>query len=170
MKSIETPLRNTEVNNYEMTCSSRISSGTQSANEDADRHIRDLKEFKMTIVQVESMNSFWAQVKEPEYLQTLESIHNTLNSKQYKFERHSREEVYIGMLVVSLFMSENDGAFYRAKVISTAREYVEVIFIDYGNIERKDYTLIYKMTDELKKIPSQVRFSLGLIKRFGVCF
>ena len=59
-----------------------------------------------------------------------------------------------GSLCLALF--PEDELFYRAKVISWKNNQVEVIYVDYGNIETIPIQFLRKIREEHTKLPFQV--------------
>ena len=100
--------------------------GTQTATEDANLLLKDKNEFKVKLIEMNSMNSFWVQIDEPEYARTLDQIQSTLNSGNYEFRRLNPEDIFPGQLVVSIFLTEESSDFYRAKILRVEHDFVEV--------------------------------------------
>lgn len=105
----------------------RITLGTQNATEDASLLLKDKSEFMAKLIEMNSLNSFWMQVNEPEYEQTLKEIQKTLNTPgSYQFKIINRMAMYPGLLVVSMFVTEDSADFYRAKILRIESDFVEV--------------------------------------------
>lgn len=89
-----------------------------------------MNEFKITVIEMPSMNTFWAQINEPEYKQTIDRIFEILNEQgSYEFRVLKQSELYEGLMVVALFVSEDSADFYRAKILRIERDSVEVIIL-----------------------------------------
>lgn len=122
--------RNANSNEYERGSTSRVTTGLQSAIEDAHGLIGDLIEFKVKIVEVTALNTFWAQINEPAFEEKLDFIQTQLNSmnsfNKYKFHKVDRNKLFIGKTLVTLYMNEYSAEFHRAKIIKIDPNQVEV--------------------------------------------
>lgn len=86
-----------------------------------------MNEFRISVIEMNSMESFWAQIDEPDYKRTLDDIHQSLNGPgAYAFRPVSRDDMYEGLMVVALFVTEDSADFYRAKITHIDFDWVEV--------------------------------------------
>lgn len=113
---------------------------------------------------------FWAQINDSAHIETLSIIQATLNGpiddtiSRMDFGKVSKYELKLinptnikeGILCVTNY-EEGDRQFYRAIVIYVNRdtEMCEIMFIDYGNREKKRFKEIFELSQELQEYPYQ---------------
>lgn len=123
-------MRSLESGNYSRASTSRITAGSRNFIEDASLLLNDLNEFHIKIVLISNLNFFWAHVNEPKYQQKLKYISDKLNGPDYDFKLIEPKDLFVGKLVVTMFIDISDGGitndFYRAKIIKKTDTYVEV--------------------------------------------
>jgi hypothetical protein len=154
--------------NYERSFTSRLTiEGTKDTLSDPTVLFGQLVEFRITITEIDSFGHFWAQVNEDKYLAELDRIQSELNSPYLKLEKVRPPDLCIGKIVATSFIVPEslETSFYRGKIVEFKSEFksCEVYFIDYGNSEVKDVSLIFELPEKLKKISHQA-FECNLTK------
>ncbi len=145
--------------------------------EEADRG----EEIEIYISEIIECGLFWAQIQDAAHVETLTIIQDTLNSVlsdhtrtlshvNYCSSESSSTGAYIlkllnpaticlDTLCVAKYTIEdiNDTQLYRAKVINVDKEaqVCEILFIDYGNREKKAFKEVYEMSYQLQQYPFQ---------------
>lgn len=117
-----------ESTNYATASSNRITiNSDQDALSDPNLIIKDLNEFKLVIVQIEQFGHFYAQINSENSRCILEKIQTDLNRSTFKLKQLKPDQIHVGKLVATVFISSPDEALvYRAKIIRKEETFVEV--------------------------------------------
>jgi len=108
---------------------------------------------------------FWVQIKDTSHEDTLRKIHFRLNGnsdsrnvKKYALKLMNPNNISENVLCVTYFNESDLGnQLYRARILSVDKKSmsVEVHFVDFGNKEKKNFTDIFEMSDDLQEYPFQ---------------
>jgi hypothetical protein len=120
---------------------------------------------------------FWCNIHDKAHADTLQTIQQIMNgpvdaaSKQreasdslyyrskYALKSLNPNGIQVDTLCVTKYTdpTTNETQLYRANIINVKRdqETCRVIFVDFGNVEKKRYAELFEMTTELKQYPFQ---------------
>lgn len=140
--------------NYDNNFTSRISTGITS---DPNLLLNDMNEFFIDIIEVVAVGHFWAQIREKKYIDQIRFIYNELNEQIDEMKVLDLNEMYVGQLVATLhFDSSFECGIYRARVLEINENSIKVFYVDYGNVEKKDSSLIFELASHLAQLPPLV--------------
>jgi hypothetical protein len=120
---------------------------------------------------------FWAQIKDEAHVATLSFIQEALNSgvnqpvsnhqcyskaatsSKYPLKLISANNLFINMLCVTGYAEpgSTDTQFYRAQIthLNKEEQTANVLFIDFGNREKKKLSQLFELSAELQEYPFQ---------------
>jgi hypothetical protein len=140
--------------NYDNNFTSRLSTGITS---DPNLLLNDMNEFFIDIIEVVGVGHFWAQIREKKYIDQICNVYNELNEKIDEMRVLDLNELYVGQLVATLhFDSSFEAGIYRARILDINQKTIQVFYIDYGNVEFKDSSLIFELSSHLTELPPLV--------------
>lgn len=113
---------------------------------------------------------FWCNIQDKAHLDTLNTIQLIMNGpwesstssrheKKYALKALISHSIQVDTLCVTKYLDQSTGEtqLYRANIINVnkSRGFCEVIFVDFGNKEKKLFSELYEMNNELKQYPFQ---------------
>ena len=129
------------------------------------------KPIRIVINEVIECGHFWCSIDDEMHVNTLNTIQTILNNKNSETNRETGSnaigsirsfdpnEIRVDVLCMAQFRDEKTGTVdkYRARILAIDKRSheVEIIYVDYGNKERKKFDQIYKCSEQLHEIPFQ---------------
>lgn len=100
----------------------------------------DQEYIDIEVTHINSLTNFYAQQKNPYTSSRMNAYHDIMNNQgQLKRAQHVVEnEIY-----AAPFLKEESGVLYRCKVLSIDKRLIEVIYLDYGNIDKIEASFMY---------------------------
>ncbi|XP_039282200.1 ATP-dependent RNA helicase TDRD9 isoform X2 [Nilaparvata lugens] len=100
----------------------------------------DSQYLDIAVTHINDISNFYVQQKNPYTLKRLNDYHVILNKLvQLKKAPH----VVVNELYAAPFFQDDTRAFYRCKVLSIDKRSAQIMYVDYGNIEKVDVTFLF---------------------------